>query len=110
MNNKNVHQVMDPRTGKVITIRRNDPCMCGSGQKFKNCHLPEMMSQEQAMEAQAEKQGKDLLSAIMANGVIVKTHTFLMQVSEGIKVRLKEGKNPIADPKGSAQEGDVSAA
>jgi hypothetical protein len=22
-------------------VRRNEPCPCGSGKKFKHCHLPE---------------------------------------------------------------------
>ncbi len=36
--------------GKVqsrnLTIGRNDPCHCGSGKKFKNCHLTKIHQQE----------------------------------------------------------------
>ena len=24
-----------------VTLGRNDPCWCGSGRKYKKCHLPE---------------------------------------------------------------------
>lgn len=37
----NYHMVSDPYTRMVFSgkIGRNDPCPCGSGRKYKNCHL-----------------------------------------------------------------------
>lgn len=32
---------------------RNDPCFCGSGQKFKRCHGRELQQRQQAMFASA---------------------------------------------------------
>jgi hypothetical protein len=33
---------------------RNDPCYCGSGQKYKKCHMPEDQAKEQAQHAARE--------------------------------------------------------
>lgn len=30
--------LMTYRSGRVLQLRRNDPCWCGSGQKLKHCH------------------------------------------------------------------------
>ena len=47
-NNAVVMPVMFPTDGKIDPIRnrgqkvgRNDPCPCGSGKKYKNCHMRE---------------------------------------------------------------------
>jgi len=29
------------KTGPTEKPERNDPCWCGSGKKYKKCHLPE---------------------------------------------------------------------
>lgn len=40
-NSKGYHAdfLVDPKTGKVANVGRNDPCPCGSGKKFKHCCL-----------------------------------------------------------------------
>jgi uncharacterized protein YecA (UPF0149 family) len=32
-------QNLTPRAIKAMKVGRNDPCPCGSGKKFKKCHL-----------------------------------------------------------------------
>jgi preprotein translocase subunit SecA len=27
-----------PQRQKTVTVGRNEPCPCGSGKKYKNCH------------------------------------------------------------------------
>lgn len=34
--------------GKIMAVGRNDPCPCGSGQKFKNCCLQKQNVEEMA--------------------------------------------------------------
>ncbi|MDR1140363.1 MAG: SEC-C domain-containing protein [Planctomycetaceae bacterium] len=31
---------MEPIRNRNPQIGRNDPCPCGSGKKYKNCHMP----------------------------------------------------------------------
>jgi hypothetical protein len=31
--------VRSRRKGRFVNVGRNDPCPCGSGKKYKNCHL-----------------------------------------------------------------------
>jgi uncharacterized protein YecA (UPF0149 family) len=32
------HHAMEPARNPLRDVGRNDPCPCGSGQKFKKCH------------------------------------------------------------------------
>lgn len=34
-----VERVLTPYERKTRKIGRNEPCVCGSGKKFKHCHL-----------------------------------------------------------------------
>lgn len=36
-----------PSTHNAIQIGRNEPCHCGSGKKFKKCHLVKQIIQKQ---------------------------------------------------------------
>lgn len=37
----------------MITLGRNDPCRCGSGKKYKKCHLEEDEARERKQLAKA---------------------------------------------------------
>lgn len=43
------HKSMDQgtRANNAVKIGRNDPCHCGSGVKFKNCHLVKQVIKKQ---------------------------------------------------------------
>lgn len=48
---------------KEIKVGRNDPCPCGSGKKFKHCHIPkqrwaEKHPEENQVEREEEKPAK----------------------------------------------------
>ena len=43
-------------TRQVIKVGRNDACPCGSGQKYKNCHLSEGEEWLHQLAYQQEKQ------------------------------------------------------
>ena len=102
MSDQNVFRVRTPE-GKVVTMRRNDKCMCGSGKKFKNCHYQEIVGQEHAQRAAQDQAQQRLLAMVMQQGVLVPSHASMMQVAHTVETRLAEGK-PIADPVGSAVE------
>ncbi len=40
-------RIANPKTGEVKRIKRNGPCHCGSGRKFKHCCLPGIYRQAQ---------------------------------------------------------------
>src|SRR5690242_983416 len=56
----------DPFRRSGPKIGRNDPCICGSGQKFKNCHgrqqhaLPNLLAKEK-LKRKIQEEGKRLL-------------------------------------------------
>ena len=37
-NHHHHHEALKPITREAPKVGRNDPCPCGSGQKFKKCH------------------------------------------------------------------------
>jgi hypothetical protein len=39
----------------VMKLGRNDPCHCGSGKKYKQCHLEKDEAKERAARAKAEE-------------------------------------------------------
>lgn len=66
----------------TIRIGRNDPCWCGSGIKYKNCHLrraeqPEVGIQESLEQARAALSFKNCLHPTSAecSGTIVRAHS-----------------------------------
>ena len=38
-------------------VDRNDPCPCGSGKKFKNCHYREIQKQQQTVDMDQVRSG-----------------------------------------------------
>jgi SEC-C motif len=61
--------VTDPRA--TIEVGRNDPCPCGSGDKYKNCcvkkgdHFLRQLAKKQAKEIKKEEnKGKGLLARL----------------------------------------------
>jgi hypothetical protein len=40
----------------MASLGRNDPCHCGSGKKYKNCHLDADEAKERAERTQAESE------------------------------------------------------
>ena len=48
----------------LMKLGRNDPCHCGSGKKYKQCHLEKDEAKERAARAKAaEKAAKDTAPA-----------------------------------------------
>lgn len=45
-----------PGTRHVTKIGRNDPCPCGSGKKYKDCHQEEGAAYLRRLEKEKEKQ------------------------------------------------------
>ncbi|HRY28498.1 MAG TPA: SEC-C metal-binding domain-containing protein [Elusimicrobiota bacterium] len=46
---------LTPAKGEMAgTLGRNDPCHCGSGKKYKKCHLPQDEEAERKQLAKAE--------------------------------------------------------
>jgi SEC-C motif len=45
-----------PSQRHVAHVGRNDPCPCGSGKKYKDCHLPEGEAFLRKLASQADKE------------------------------------------------------
>ncbi len=72
-------------------VGRNDPCPCGSGKKYKNCHL-----KDERPRGSAPKKFK---ATFIGGGGIYKKPPDLMQrtFGEAIKAAENEEKPPVSD-------------
>ena len=52
-----------------MKIGRNDPCHCGSGQKYKKCHLPADEAAERAAKAAADHLARVWAEELRGRGV-----------------------------------------
>jgi len=52
---------------RLKTTGRNDPCPCGSGKKYKKCHLPEDEAAKHAELAKAAEEREEALAAAEEN-------------------------------------------
>ena len=48
---------------RLKTTGRNDPCPCGSGKKYKKCHLQEDRDEEHATLLKAQEEARESASA-----------------------------------------------
>jgi uncharacterized protein YecA (UPF0149 family) len=48
--------VLGPESKPIPKLKRNDTCWCGSGRKYKNCHLDEDDRKRSAQRAATSKQ------------------------------------------------------
>ena len=46
-------------TERFKTTGRNDPCPCGSGRKYKKCHLPEDQEKEHATALKVQEEARE---------------------------------------------------
>ncbi|MFL6293270.1 MAG: SEC-C domain-containing protein [Thermoanaerobaculia bacterium] len=55
-----------PEPPKEVALRRNDLCWCGSGKKYKRCHLPK----DEAKQREAKYAAMVAARARQANGIV----------------------------------------
>lgn len=54
----NTTEAADAFQTRLKSAKRNDPCPCGSGKKYKKCHLPEDEAQQIAKSAEAQREAE----------------------------------------------------
>ena len=72
-------------------IERNDPCFCGSGLKFKKCHMPIIQKMEQYYDLGIEVPDVDLLKTIPQIEGIKKSAKLNTAVLDEVAKNIKEG-------------------
>lgn len=80
-------------------IGRNDPCHCGSGKKYKNCHM------------NSESSGRGMNKAFIVVGILIVLLAigiigYVSNSQNNIEAQ-GQGYNPSPPPKGEAPPGKV---